>query len=181
MRRIVPTLVFFVAFVSILFIYVPRAHAQTNPEITLEKTVGTDPNVCATTDEITVEPGTEVTYCFRATNTGDVTLETHTLVDSELGILLSGAQITLEPGESTFVLESTELFETTTNVAVWIASAPYVPPVEDDDTATVIVVPVTAVTLSDFGIGSASSWGPRSAALILAGGLAGAFLWHRRR
>ena len=59
------------------------------PAITLDKTVGTDPNVCATTDEITLPAGgDDVTYCYEVTNTGDVTLERHDLVDSELGALL---------------------------------------------------------------------------------------------
>ncbi|MEI2690146.1 MAG: proprotein convertase P-domain-containing protein [Anaerolineae bacterium] len=35
-----------------------------NPAITLDKTVGTDPNVCAVTDDITVPAGTDVTYCY---------------------------------------------------------------------------------------------------------------------
>ncbi len=42
--------------------------------IDLVKTVGTQPDTCATTDEITVLPGTQVTYCYQVTNTGETDL-----------------------------------------------------------------------------------------------------------
>ena len=48
------------------------------PSITLSKTVGTTPGVCAATNSVTVTTGTDVYYCFVATNTGDGHLRTST-------------------------------------------------------------------------------------------------------
>ncbi|MBK7199407.1 hypothetical protein [Candidatus Amarolinea dominans] len=55
---------------------------QQEAAITLNKTVGADPNTCALTDEITVASGTEVTYCCTVENTGTVELNLHDLDDS---------------------------------------------------------------------------------------------------
>ena len=68
--------------------------AASNPSIVLNKTVGTDPLACATTDEIVLPPGGgEVIYCYEVTNTGDLTLNLHDLDDSELGNLLGVFQM----------------------------------------------------------------------------------------
>jgi len=77
----------------------------TNPAITLAKTVGTDPSVCAATDSINVPAGTEVTYCFLVTNTGDVTLTVHTLV-AAAGQLLLNAPFEVSVGASAFLTAS---------------------------------------------------------------------------
>ncbi len=55
------------------------------PSIVMSKTVGTDPLACAVTDEITIMSGEEATYCFTVENTGDVTLNLHTLFDLRTG------------------------------------------------------------------------------------------------
>ncbi len=111
------------------------------PAITLDKTVGTDPNVCATTDEITLPAGGEVTYCYEVTNTGNETLERHDLVDSELGMLLTNFSYTLVPGASAFITETTTLAATTVNTATWTAYNPAdgYTSVWATDTATVTV------------------------------------------
>ncbi|MGH2541928.1 MAG: DUF7507 domain-containing protein [Ardenticatenaceae bacterium] len=181
MKRISLPLALLVTLLLLLLVTVPLAYAQDNPEITLEKTVGVDPSGCATTDEITIPAGTEVTYCYRATNTGDITLTNHTLVDSELGVILAGAEIPLAPGEDVFVLRSVVINEPTVNTATWTASAAYVPPVSDDDTATVNIEPTTAVTISTLTTSSAAP--PWSVALagLLVSGTAGILLWRRRR
>ena len=93
-----------------------------NPAITLDKTVGTDPTVCAATDQITVAAGTDVTYCYEVTNTGDVSFNTHNLVDSELGALLTNFSYTLTPGASAFITETATINVTTVNTATWTAS-----------------------------------------------------------
>ncbi len=92
-----------------------------NPAITLSKTVGTDPSVCATGDNITVPAGTEVTYCYQVTNTGDVTLNLHDLVDSELGPILSGLPYALAPAASAFLTQTAIINATTVNTATWTA------------------------------------------------------------
>jgi hypothetical protein len=61
------------------------------PSLVLTKTVGLDPNVCATADNIIVpagQGGTAVTYCYTVQNTGNITLTVQNLVDDQLGVLL---------------------------------------------------------------------------------------------
>ena len=94
------------------------------PAIVLTKTVGTDPNVCATSDDIGVPAGEEVAYCYTVTNTGGVTLTLHTLEDSVLGVLLTDFPYDLGPGASTFITESAVITETTVNTATWTAINP---------------------------------------------------------
>jgi hypothetical protein len=94
------------------------------PTIALSKTVGVNPAVCATTSEITVEPNTAVTYCYQVTNTGAITLTRHTLVDSELGTILSDLPYALAPQASVFLTQTALIAETTTNTATWTAFNP---------------------------------------------------------
>ncbi len=121
-----------------------------NPAISLDKTVGTDPNVCATTDEITLPyGGGDVTYCYEVTNTGDVSFNTHDLVDSELGNILAGFNYLLTPGASAFVTETTNIAVTTVNTATWTAYNLFEGGgVTATDVATVTVeLPSPAITL----------------------------------
>ena len=103
---------------TVEYTYVP----ENPPSITLSKTVGTDTNVCATTDAITVTVGTEVTYCYEVTNTGELTLNLHDLVDSELGVILDDFPYALTPGASAFrELMTVTINDTTLNTATWTA------------------------------------------------------------
>jgi uncharacterized repeat protein (TIGR01451 family) len=112
------------------------------PAITLEKTVGTDPMVCASTDTVTVAPGTEVTYCYEVTNTGDISLGLHDLVDSELGAILNDFPYTLMPGASAFLTQTATIADTTVNTATWTAFNPGpMNEVSAEDSATVYMVP----------------------------------------
>ena len=111
-----------------------------NPAISLSKTVGTDPLVCALGDSIVVAPGTDVTYCFNITNTGDVELTVHDLVDDHLGTLLSGFPYALTPGASAFLTDTITITSTTVNTATWTAyNAGPSNVVTATDTATVTV------------------------------------------
>jgi hypothetical protein len=116
-----------------------------SPSIELLKTVGTDPSVCAATDEIDVVAGTEVYYCYTVANTGDVTLDLHDLADSELGTILDGFSFALTPGASVSTVAagltlSATIDSTTVNTATWTAYLdPYVV-ASDTATATVNVV-----------------------------------------
>lgn len=97
-----------------------------NPAVSLSKTVGTEPGVCATTDTITVESGTEVYYCYTVTNEGDVTLSLHDLADDQLGAILTGFAYDLAPGASVDTVAAgltltATIMTTTTNTAVWTA------------------------------------------------------------
>ncbi|CAG0942967.1 partial Bacillopeptidase F, partial [Anaerolineae bacterium] len=118
------------------------------PSISLNKTVGTNPEVCAATDGITLPPGGgEVTYCYEVKNTGNITLTHHNLIDSELGTLLNDFPYLLAPGASAFLTQSTTITQTTINTATWTAFNPG--PINTAvaiDTATV-TVPIYRVFL----------------------------------
>jgi len=115
------------------------------PAVELNKTVGTVPGECASTDVIRVPEGTQVHYCYRVENTGDVTFEYHDLVDDQLGVLLSDVQVTLAPGETYEQLASTTINVSTSNTATWTARdtagglAKTRDEATDSDTAQVIV------------------------------------------
>jgi len=85
---------------TVVLVGLAPAWAQQNPAISLNKTVGTVPGVCAGTDSVTVSTGTQVYYCFVATNTGNVTFNYHSLVDDHLGVILNNFAYTLAPGAS---------------------------------------------------------------------------------
>lgn len=91
------------------------------PSIELAKTVGTDPNSCATDDSITVTEGDAVTYCYTVTNTGNITLPLHDLVDDQLGTILLSFPYDLAPGASVFVTQTTTVMTDTMNTATWTA------------------------------------------------------------
>ncbi|MEW5986508.1 MAG: hypothetical protein AB1791_07745 [Chloroflexota bacterium] len=129
------------------------------PAISLDKTVGTDPGACATGDTITVPAGTDVTYCYEVTNTGTITLTTHDLVDSELGVILSGFPYNLVPGASAFLTVTVQINQTTVNTATWTAHDDSGGSAEASDSATVNVevTQCTTVYSDDFESG-ATGW-----------------------
>ncbi len=118
------------------------------PSIALSKTVGLDPNECATTDEIDVAPGTDVTYCYQVTNTGEMTLNSHDLEDDQLGTVLSDFSYSLDVDASVFVTQTASITQSIANTATWTAynSGP-TNVVSATDTAMVTVV-APAITLS---------------------------------
>ncbi|HRQ40767.1 MAG TPA: proprotein convertase P-domain-containing protein [Chloroflexota bacterium] len=128
----------------------------TTPAISLVKTVGTEPDACATTDEITVAAGTTVYYCYEVTNTGDVTLNLHDLDDDQLGSIFAGLNYALTPGSSVDTVAagltiSDTINVTTTNTATWTA---YNAGPSDEATATASAtvnvppfVPAPAITI----------------------------------
>lgn len=95
--------------------------APPGESISLDKTVGTDPSVCATEDEITVFAGRRVYYCYTVTNSTSMTLNFHDLDDSELGTLLTGFNFPLVPQASVFITDTAQIFVTTVNTATWTA------------------------------------------------------------
>ena len=113
------------------------------PAITVAKTVGLNPAVCAAADAITLPVGGgNVTYCYKVENTGNVMLDRHTLEDSKLGTILLNFPYSLAPGASAFLTSTATITQTTANTAVWTAEkADAVPPVSASaqDTATVVV------------------------------------------
>jgi uncharacterized repeat protein (TIGR01451 family) len=95
------------------------------PKITLQKTVGDAPGVCAPTNTLTVDVGDTVYYCYRVTNTGNVPIDLHDLDDDKLGDLLEpDLTLALAPGASVDTVAAglaitASLDITTTNVATW--------------------------------------------------------------
>jgi hypothetical protein len=67
------------------------------PEITIAKTVGVDPDTCASTSDLAVFSGTEVYYCLTVENTGDFTFTYHYPSDPALGVEAEFA-FSLAPG-----------------------------------------------------------------------------------
>jgi subtilisin-like proprotein convertase family protein len=114
--------------------------------ISLTKTVGTAPGVCATTDNISVTVGTTVYYCYEVTNIGSVPLDLHDLVDDQLGTIFGGFAYALAPGSSVNTVDagltvSAVINTTTTNSATWTAyNAGPVDVATATDTATVTAV-----------------------------------------
>ena len=111
------------------------------PAIVVTKTVGLDPAVCATTESITLSAGGgNVTYCYRVRNTGNITLTRHTLLDDQLGTLLSTFPYTLVPGASAFLTQTTSISATTINSATWTAFNPGpTDTAQGTDVATVVI------------------------------------------
>lgn len=69
------------------------------PAVSLEKTVGQDPNRCATATELRIPSGTDAYYCLTLANTGDTPLTRHTVNDPQLGINNRIFDYELDPNE----------------------------------------------------------------------------------
>ncbi|MGB0383566.1 MAG: DUF7507 domain-containing protein [Ardenticatenaceae bacterium] len=91
------------------------------PAIELQVTVGSEPDMCASTSELSVMSGTEVYYCYNVSNTGGITFTEHDLVDDRFGTILDNESIVLPPGEQYQLIRSATLTESTTNHATWSA------------------------------------------------------------
>jgi hypothetical protein len=100
------------------------------PGLSLAKRVQTSSNAanCPTaTTSVTVPAGTQVYYCYRATNTGTLALQTHTLTDTAFGApIVSNLQFALAAGASSPWVVSPPVTVTgnTTSAANWSAWAP---------------------------------------------------------
>ncbi len=125
------------------------------PGIVFTKTVGTDPNVCATTDSITIPAGgggTDVTYCYAMRNTGNITADLHTVVDDQLGTVLGpDFPAAVGPGAGAYFTVTTNVAATTVNSATWSTTdATGGNGVSASDTATVTQGTPTSVSVSSF-------------------------------
>ncbi len=149
----------------------------TQPAITLMKTVGTVAGVCSDTTEINVSPGTTVYYCYTVTNTGNVTLNLHDLVDDELGTIFTGLNYALTPGSNVNTVAAglsipAVINTTTTNTATWTAyNAGAANQTTAQASATVIVEE------TDKSIPTLSEWGMILMSLLLTG----TAIWMIRR
>lgn len=154
------------------------------PEITMQKTVGTEAGVCATTDTIEVVNGETVYYCYEVTNTGNVTLSLHDLDDDQLGQLLNDFAFDLAPGATVSTVDAGATFSATitadtTNTAVWTAFNADGTTATSTDTATVTTREPTDVSLSSLSDVRTNIIWPVAALLLLAVFL-GLLFWRRR-
>ncbi len=108
-------------------------------EITLKKTVGLDPNDCASTNSISVAPGTQVTYCYEVSNSGEVAITSHTLVDDQLGTILNNFPFNLPIGASAFLTQTVEINVPVINTATWTARTSLLHETKDSANAEVFV------------------------------------------
>ena len=84
-------------------------------QVTVTKTVGTAPGICASTSVIQVPPGpADVTYCYRVANAGGTNV-TYVLTDDQLGLVAGNT--TVGPGSTDQYLVETTVNGSITNVA----------------------------------------------------------------
>ena len=115
--------------------------ALAQPRVTLDVTIEVDRGFesCPTTEYVQVRAGTAVRVCYQAWNSGSVDLLTHTIVDSELGTLLSSFLFTMAPNASAFLTQVTTVDESTFFTGTWTASLDGPGSVFDSDTAFAVV------------------------------------------
>ena len=96
-----------------------------NAAFTFAKTVGLlgiTPE-CTAASDILVPSATTVVYCFTMQNTGGVSLQPLSLVDSHLGVLALPAGVVIAPGASLVVTATATLTAEVTNLATLTAAA----------------------------------------------------------
>ena len=94
------------------------------PEISLSVTVGIDPHLCSATSTADASVGTEMTYCYRAWNRGQVPFSYHQVRASQLALPVGAEGLwdkPLAPGESIFVTVTHAVTQSTTTVVTWTA------------------------------------------------------------
>ncbi len=127
-----------------------------SPAIVLDMTAGTNPAACATTTSILLPPGGgNVTYCYTARNTGNVTFTRHSLVDNRLGTLLSNFPYALAPGASAFITQTAVITGSSVSMATWTAFNPG--PVDTavgTDSVTVTVSSLTPAIVLEKTVGT---------------------------
>ena len=64
-------------------------NVQLVPSVIVTKTVGTDKDACGDSQELHVDAGTDVYFCFTLFNSGNVTLTDHMLIDTSLGVTVT--------------------------------------------------------------------------------------------
>lgn len=114
------------------------------------KTVGTDSDICFEDEvaELIIEPQTVVTYCYIVRNTGTVTLTQHTVVDEQLGTLVTNYPYTLTPygteNDAAYIPAQRMITTTTMSSATWAAKTGQTVVSASDKTN--VIVPTIALT-----------------------------------
>lgn len=93
----------------------------------LRVTVGTDPDICPTTNTITVSMGTLVHYCYLLKNNSEFTLTSHSLLDDHNEKLLSNAELTITPSSGMTPAQeipgTAEVLNPISTIFTWIATS----------------------------------------------------------
>lgn len=147
--------------------------------IAVTKTVGLDPNTCATTTTITAPYNSFVTYCYTMWNTGNITVTTHTVVDDQLGVLVNNASFPVGPGDGAYFTATTQIGAGVTNIVTWTATTAQQTSTSGTASATVTGQP-TDVALTSFGGNNRAMIVPIAAATVLIG-LSVLFVLRRRQ
>ncbi|MCL4870870.1 MAG: hypothetical protein KJ063_18075 [Anaerolineae bacterium] len=135
--------------------------------VAVNKTVSTD-NSCGVSNNITAPYNSQVTYCYQITNTGNVTYDTHMVVDDQLGTVLPTTNYLLAPGAS-FAFTVTTMFteETVTNVMTWTAWLTNTAIITSGSASATVTGQPTDVVLTSFGGGNVAPWLLPAAAMLL--------------
>lgn len=108
------------------------------------------PMPCGSTNTLRVPVSTTVSttvaYCYTIHNTGLVTLTQHTLVDDQLGTILTGHPYTVTPGATYTTLVTQTIAVTTTNIATWTAATARLATVEPITATAVATVTLSIAT-----------------------------------
>ncbi len=111
------------------------------PAIDLQQYVSLSADSLPGSSEITVTNGTEVFFHYLVENTGNVTLNLHTLVSDRFGVVVGpDYSYALEPGQIVSGSVSTVVTEDLANTFMWVAKDGSSPTVADAETAQVHVV-----------------------------------------
>ena len=124
-----------------------RAEAQAMvrvPSIKVSKTVGTEPSKCADKAEITAQANEQVVYCYTVENTGQVTLTSHDVWDSQFGALLEDSHFDLAPGAIGLFTITAEITESIQTSVTWVAHGTAVIPAGAATMPTSRAISITA-------------------------------------
>jgi 5'-nucleotidase len=152
----------------------------------LEKTVGTDEGLCADSDSLSVTAEmTTVTYCYKVSNTTNITLTTHALTDTVQGtpVYITTTNMALAPGAMYSMTWSTTISSDTVNSAIWVASdGTMTNTISATDMATVTIDAPTAIDIATLNANGAGASLPLGALLIMSmiSLVAGGYVLSRR-
>lgn len=119
--RLLASLLLLVGFAPALLHAQVPAQAQERA-FQLESTVGLDPAVCASEQNLNLPAGTtEVVVCLTLANNGVETLYLHQLVSEQLGVLEPAALYTLPAHSSVFYTYAVPVSATTGLVSRWVS------------------------------------------------------------
>lgn len=135
---LIPTLALLVT-LALFFSPVSLQHAHAQEGISLTMTVGRQPNVCATTDSITIIRGQGVFICYVVTNASTVTYDSHIIADISVSPIYTTFDQDLVPGATITKVIVAEIGTTTTRTDTWAAIAKGQDPVQAQDSVTVTV------------------------------------------